>query len=144
MSDENEIEINNEDDLNFEGLVKIYLTIRTEKERVEAEWKAKNDAIVADMKVLEGQMLEVCNKNNASSMRTNSGTVIRKLTERYTVSDGDGFRKFVLENGLVDLFEARIHQGNFKEFIAEHKDDGLPPGVNVMREFGIVVRKPSN
>ena len=144
MSDENGIEINNEDDLNFEGLVKIYLTIRTEKERVEAEWKAKNDAIVADMKVLEGQMLEVCNKNNASSMRTNSGTVIRKLTERYTVSDGDGFRKFVLENGLVDLFEARIHQGNFKEFIAEHKDDGLPPGVNVMREFGIVVRKPSN
>jgi predicted DNA binding protein len=144
MSDENEIEINNEGDLNFEKLVKIYLTIRTEKERVEAEWKAKNDAIVADMKVLEGQMLEVCNKNNASSMRTNSGTVIRKLTERYTVSDGDGFRKFVLENGLVDLFEARIHQGNFKEFIAEHKDDGLPPGVNVMREFGIVVRKPSN
>jgi predicted DNA binding protein len=144
MSNENEIEINNEDDLNFEGLVKIYLTIRTEKEKIEAEWKAKNDAIVADMKVLEGQMLEVCNKNNASSMRTQSGTVIRKLTERYTVSDGDSFRKFVLENGLVDLFEARIHQGNFKEFITEHKDDGLPPGVNVMREFGIVVRKPSN
>ena len=144
MSNENGIEINNEDDLNFEGLVKIYLTIRTEKEKIEAEWKAKNDAIVADMKVLEGQMLEVCNKNNASSMRTQSGTVIRKLTERYTVSDGDSFRKFVLENGLVDLFEARIHQGNFKEFITEHKDDGLPPGVNVMREFGIVVRKPSN
>ena len=44
----------------------------------------------------------------------------------------------------VELFESRIHQGNFKEFIAERKDDGLPPGVNVMREFGIVVRKPSN
>jgi len=144
MSTENDIEKNNDGDLNFEELVKIYLTIRNEKERVEAEWKVQNDALVADMKVLEGQMLDVCNKNNASSMRTQSGTVIRKLTERYTVSDGDGFRKFVLENGLVDLFEARIHQGNFKEFIAEHKDDGLPPGVNVMREFGIVVRKPSN
>jgi predicted DNA binding protein len=144
MNDENDIEKNNDGDLNFEELVKIYLTIRTEKEKIEAAWKVQNDALVADMKMLEGQMLEVCNKNNASSMRTNSGTVIRKLTERYTVSDGDGFRKFVLENGLVDLFEARIHQGNFKEFIAEHKDDGLPPGVNVMREFGIVVRKPSN
>jgi predicted DNA binding protein len=144
MSNENDIEKNNDGDLNFEELVKIYLTIRTEKEKIEAAWKVQNDALVADMKVLEGQMLDVCNKNNASSMRTNSGTVIRKLTERYTVSDGDGFRKFVLENGLVDLFEARIHQGNFKEFIAEHKDDGLPPGVNVMREFGIVVRKPSN
>jgi hypothetical protein len=144
MNDENDIEKNNDGDLNFEELVKIYLTIRTEKEKIEAAWKVQNDALVADMKMLEGQMLEVCNKNNASSMRTKSGTVIRKLTERYTVSDGDGFRKFVLENGLVDLFEARIHQGNFKEFITEHKDDGLPPGVNVMREFGIVVRKPSN
>lgn len=132
------------DDLNFEELVKVYLTIRNEKDRVEAEWKAQNDLLVADMKVLEGQMLEVCNKNNASSLRTQSGTVIRKLTERYTVSDGDGFRRFVLENGLVDLFEARIHQGNFKEFLKENQADGLPPGVNVMREFTIVVRKPSN
>jgi hypothetical protein len=43
-----------------------------------------------------------------------------------------------------ELFEGRIHQGNFKEFIADRKDEGLPPGVNVMREFTIVVRKPSN
>ena len=49
----------------------------------------------------------------------------------------------MLENEAVDLMEARIHQGNFKEFIKEHKADGLPPGVNVMREFTIVVRKPS-
>lgn len=144
MTDENEIEKNNDGNLNFEELVKIYLTIRTEKERVEAEWKVQNDALVADMNVLAGQMMDACNKNNVSSMRTDSGTVIRKLTERYTVSDGDGFRKFVLQNGLVDLLESRIHQGNFKEFITEHKDDGLPPGVNVMREFSIVVRKPSN
>jgi len=137
-------EVMEDPELNLEELVKIYLTIRTEKERIEADWKARNDEFVADMKVLEGKMLDTCNKNNASSMRTESGTVIRKLNERYTVSDGESFRKFVLENGVVELFEARIHQGNFKEFIAEHKGDGLPPGVNVMREFGITVRKPTN
>jgi predicted DNA binding protein len=131
-------------ELNLDELVKIYLTIRTQKEKIEAEWKAKNDELVADMKVLEGQMLDTCNKNNVSSMRTESGTVIRKLNERYTVADGDSFRKFVLENGVVELFEARIHQGNFKEFIKENAGDGLPPGVNVMREFGITVRKPTN
>jgi hypothetical protein len=49
-----------------------------------------------------------------------------------------------MENDAVDLLERRIHQGNFKQFMAEHERDGLPPGVNVMREFGIVVRKPSN
>jgi hypothetical protein len=133
-----------EDETNLEELVKIYLTIRNEREKIEAEWKARNDEIVADLKALESRMLVTCNENNASSIKTGSGTVIRKLNERYTVADGDVFRKFVLQEGAVDLFESRIHQGNFKEFIAERKDDGLPPGVNVMREFGIVVRKPSN
>ena len=133
-----------EDETNLEELVKIYLTIRNEREKIEAEWKARNDEIVADLKALESRMLVTCNENNASSIKTGSGTVIRKLNERYTVADGDVFRKFVLQEGAVELFESRIHQGNFKEFITERKDDGLPPGVNVMREFGIVVRKPSN
>ena len=132
-----------QEETNLEELVKVYLTIRNERERIEAEWKVKDDELRADLKSLESQMLVTCNENNASSIKTGSGTVIRKLTERYTVADGDVFRKFVLQEGAVDLFESRIHQGNFKEFIAERKDDGLPPGVNVMREFGIVVRKPS-
>ena len=68
---------------------------------------------------------------------------MRKLNERYTVSDGTAFRKFVMDNEMPELLEARIAQANFKEFIAERKADGLPPGVNVMREFTIVVRKPS-
>lgn len=89
-------------------------------------------------------MLDTCNQNDAGSIRTANGTIVRRLNERYTVSDGDSFRKFVLQNGAVDLFEARIHQGNFKEFIAENISNGLPPGVNVMKEFTVIVRKPSN
>lgn len=137
-------EVTVDEEMNLEELVKVYLTIRSERERIEAEWKAKDDELRTDLKSLESQMLVTCNENNASSIKTGSGTVIRKLNERYTVADGDVFRKFVLQEGAVDLFESRIHQGNFKEFISERKDDGLPPGVNVMREFGIVVRKPSN
>jgi hypothetical protein len=133
-----------ENELNLEELVKIYLTIRNERDRIEAQWELEDKELEGEMAVLERRMLVVCNENNASSIRTESGTIIRKLSERYTVADGEVFRKFVLENEAVDLFEARIHQGNFKEFISERKDAGLPPGVNVMREFGITVRKPSN
>ena len=132
------------EDTKLDELVKVYLTIRGERERIEAEWKVKDDELRGDLKALESQMLVTCNENNASSIKTGSGTVIRKLNERYTVADGDVFRKFVLQEGAVELFESRIHQGNFKEFISGRKDEGLPPGVNVMREFGIVVRKPSN
>jgi hypothetical protein len=131
-------------ELNLDDLVKIYLTIRTEREKLKASWEVKDGELEQEMKLLEQSMLTVCNDTNASSIRTESGTVIRSLKERFTTNDWDNFKKFVLDNEAIDLLERRIHQGNFKEFMAEHKDDGLPPGVNVMREFTIVVRKPSN
>ena len=132
-----------EEEMNLEELVKVYLTIRGERERIEAEWKVKNNELLNDLKTLEIQLLTKCNENNASSIKTASGTVIRQLHERYTVADGDLFRKFVMDNNVPELFEQRIAQTRFKEFIAEQESASLPPGVNVMREFNVVVRKPS-
>ena len=131
-------------ELKLDDLVNVYLTIRNEREKLKASWEVKDGELEQDMKSLEQSMLTICNDTNASSIRTESGTVIRSLKERFTTNDWDNFKKFVLDNEAIDLLERRIHQGNFKEFMAEHKDEGLPPGVNVMREFTIVVRKPSN
>ena len=131
-------------ELNLDELVKIYLTIRNEREKLKSGWEVKDGELEQEMKVLEQSMLTVCNDTNASSIRTESGTVIRSLKERFTTNDWDNFKKFVLDHEAIDLLERRIHQGNFKEFMAEHQGEGLPPGVNVMKEFTIVVRKPSN
>jgi hypothetical protein len=128
----------------LDELVKVYLTIRNERDRIEAEKKAQIKLLNDEMAVLEQTFMATCNESNAKSIRTTHGTVIRRMTERFTVNNGESFRKFVLANGAVDLFEARIHQGNFKEFLKENAADGLPPGVNVMREYDISVRKPSN
>ena len=129
---------------NLDELVKTYLTIRNERERIAGEWKVKDKVFENDLAVLSQQMLAICNETNATSIKTAQGRVVKKLNERYTVSDGDSFRKFVMENEMPELFEGRIHQTNFKEFMAEHASDGLPPGVNVMREFTAVVYKPTS
>jgi hypothetical protein len=127
----------------MEELVKTYLTIRNERDRIEAEYKDQDAALRTEMATLEQAMLSNCNEIKADSIKTPHGTIIKSLKERYTCSDRDNFNKFVLEHGAVELFEARLHQGNFKEFMAERHGDGLPPGVNVMREFTITVRKPT-
>lgn len=127
----------------MEELVKTYLTIRNERDRIESEYKLQDEALKAEMTVLEQEMLAGCNEIKADSIRTPHGTIIKSLKERFTCSDRDNFNKFVLETGAVELFEARLHQGNFKEFMSERHAEGLPPGVNVMREFAITVRKPS-
>jgi len=137
-------EVEEIEETKLDELVKVYLTIRSAREKMLADWKSQDKVLEDEMKVLEQNFMVTCNESNAKSIRTNNGTVIRKLNERFTVADGESFRKFVLENEAVDLLEARIHQGNFKEFIKERTADGLPPGVNVMREFTITVRKPSN
>jgi hypothetical protein len=127
----------------MEELVKTYLTIRNEREKIEAEYKERDLALKSELVVLEQAMLSGCNEMKVESLRTNSGTVIKSLKERFTCSDRDNFNKFVLETGAVELFAAHLHQSNFKEFMSERHHEGLPPGVNVMREFTITVKKPT-
>jgi len=129
---------------NLEELVKAYLTIRMEREKILGEYEEQDKKLKEDMALIEQSMLTLCNDTNADSIKTQHGTVIRKLNERFYCNDWDNFRQFVLDNEAVELLERRIHQSNFKEFMSEHPQEGLPPGVNVMREFGVVVRKPAS
>ena len=130
--------------MNLEELVKDYLEIRYQRETILAEYETKDEVLKEALKNIEAEMLNICNNTNADSIKTQNGTVIRKLNERFYCNDWDNVRKFVLENEAVELLERRIHQGNFKEFMSGRESDGLPPGVNAMREFGIVVRKPAS
>jgi hypothetical protein len=127
--------------INVEELVKTYLTIRSQREIILKEYESKDAELKQELVLLEQAMLEACSDINADSIRTQHGTVIKKLSERFFCTDWENFKDFVLENEAVELLERRIHQGNFKQFMADHQGEGLPPGVNVMREFGITVRK---
>ena len=129
---------------NLEELVKIYLTIRTERERILHEYDARDKELKAEMALIEQSMLTICNDTNADSIKTANGTVIRRMSERFYCSDWENFSDFVLQNQAVELLERRIHQGNFKEFMSEHEGEGLPASVNVAKEYGIIVRKPSS
>ena len=123
--------------------VEAYLAIRDERERILKEYETADADLKSDMAQIEALMLSACNEVNAESVKTPLGTIMRKLNERYVCNDWDGFRQFVLDNQVPDLFEKRIHQGNIKVFLSEHEGDGLPPGVSVMREYGITVRRSS-
>lgn len=129
---------------NVDDLVEAYLAVRGERERILKEFEAADAELKADMSQIEALMLDVCNTINADSMKTSHGTVMRKVNERFYCTDWDNFRQFELEYKDYDLRERRIHQGNFRQFLSEHEGDGLPPGVSVMREYGVSVRKSSS
>lgn len=126
---------------NAEELVKTYLTIRAQRDNLRASYESEDDRLKKDMEVIENALLGICNEVNTNGLRTAHGTVTRSIKDRYFCTDWENFKKFVETEGSIDLLERRLHQRNFKEFMSERKNDGLPPGVNVLREFDIVVRK---
>lgn len=130
-------------EVNTEALVTAYISLREERSKLKDQYETQDNALKADMEKLELAMLDICNTVGANSIKTSHGTVIRRLNERFYCSDWDNFGQFVMDNQAVQLLERRIHQGNFKEFMSSHEGDGLPPGVSVMREYGITVRKSS-
>lgn len=131
-------------DINLDELVKTYLTIRDERDRLVREHEAKDRELANDLAQLEQVLLNSCNEINADSIRTGNGTIIKTTRENYVCGDWDNFKKFVLENQAIELLQQRLHQSNFKEFLSNHDSEGLPPGISSMREFKVVVRKPSS
>lgn len=129
---------------NVEALVETYLTLRRERETLKAQYESQDSELKKDMEGIEAALLDVCNRTNVNGLKTQHGSVTRQVKDRFFCTDWDNFKKFVEAEGSLDLLERRIHQRNFKEFMAERQGDGLPPGVNVLREFDIVVRKASS
>jgi hypothetical protein len=56
--------------MNLEELVQIYLTIRTEREKILNEYEAKDKVLKEELSVLEQSMLSICNNTNADSIKT--------------------------------------------------------------------------
>jgi len=127
-----------------EELVSDYLEIRRMRESLKANYESQDEELKDAMESIKEALLAICNENNQNGFKTDSGTVTRQVKERYFCTDWDNFRKFVETEGSIDLLERRIHQRNFKEFMSERVGDGLPPGVNALREYDIVVRKASS
>jgi len=130
-------------DLNIPDMVSAYLSLRFARDQLAMDYEATDSFLKKDMLELEQLMLSVCNDLGVNSLNTPEGTVSRSLKERYTCTDWGNFYDFVREHNTPELLEKRIHQGNMKVLLESSQDAGLPPGVGVMREYSVTVRKPT-
>ena len=128
----------------LEELVKAYIAIRNKRDANAREFDAKDKELKAELAQLDQVMLNSCNEIDADSIKTNSGTIIKTMKENFVCSDWDNFKQYIVQEDAIDLLQQRIHQTNFKEFLSNRTDEGLPPGISSMKEFQIIVRKPCN
>ena len=128
------------DDMSANKLVKIYLKIRDARTELSKKFKAEDALLVEQMDLVEMQLLEACNENDAKSINTAAGLVMRGVSTQYMTSDWDSMYKFIKDNDALGLLKQSLHQSNMKQFLDEYPDK-FPPGMVVDSKYKITVRR---
>ena len=124
----------------LEQLTTTYIKIRDARSKLKQTYE-DNDAVLAlQMGMIEQEMLAICKAVDANSIKTNAGTIVRSVKSRYWTNDWDSMHRFIKEHDAFGLLEKRLHQTHMKQFLEENPDV-QPAGLNVEREFTVVVRR---
>jgi hypothetical protein len=131
-----------EDVVPLDKLAKIYRKMRDRVSELTRAYDTEVELIKAQQSEIAAAMKEQMQALGVTSVRTDQGTVVLSVKTRYSTSDWDSFKSFVMAHDALDLFEKRIAQTNMKQFLDENPGV-VPPGLNSNAEYDISVRKPS-
>lgn len=123
-------------DVSVDKLVKAYIKIRDAR----TELTKQVDELEEKQNVIQAKLLEICKETGTESLRTEFGTVTKRVAKRYWTSDWDSFHKFVKEHDALYLLEQRVSKGNMEQFLEENPDLH-PPGLNVDANYAVTVRR---
>lgn len=124
------------EELTADKLTKIYVKIR-EKRR---ELAAEDEKLKEQLDTVADKLLEICKEQGLTTMRTEHGTVSRRVTKNYWTSDWASFISFVKEHDAFSLLQHRINGTNMTQFLDDNPELH-PPGLNVDANNTIVVTK---
>ena len=123
-------------------LAEEYLYFRDLKAKLQKKFEAKEAVLDAELDHISSRLMVLCNEQDASSIKTDNGTIIRSLKTRYETKDWDSLYEFVLDHSAPYLLQKRINESAMKEFLETNPED-FPKGLNIASEYKISVRKPT-
>lgn len=127
-------------EIKADKLVKTYVRIRDKRKELADQYEKEDNNLKEALELIESELLEMCKETGADSLRTEFGTVTRRVAKRYWTNDWHSFHEFLKEHGALELLEKRIAQTNMSTFLEENPDL-LPPGLNVDSRYTVTVRR---
>jgi hypothetical protein len=121
-------------------LVKVYVKIRDKRKELKTKFEEEDKALEDQIEAINAELLEMLKTMGAESMRTEFGTITKRVYKRYYTNDWYSFHNFVKEHDALDLLEKRVSQGNMTTFLEENPDLH-PPGLNVDSRYAVVITK---
>jgi len=114
-----------EEKITADRLAKIYVKIRDKRR----ELAKQDDELKEQLDLVAQKLLDICKEQGASTIRTDHGTVSKRVTKNYWTSDWDSFFKFIKDNDAFSLVQQRINSTNMSQFLEENPEL-VPPGLN--------------
>jgi len=126
--------------MDTEQLTSVYIKIRDALDEKREQHKEELSELKDQLDLVSNKLLDILQEQNAQSMRTDVGTIMKSVTTRYWASDWESMYEFIKENDAFPLLEQRIHKTNMKKFLEENPDK-LPIGLQTDSKFSITVRR---
>lgn len=127
---------------NADKLAAAFLNIRDAYYALKKEHEEKEAILKAQMDTLQAEMNKICEEQNATSIKTQHGTIIRSVATKYYTTDWDSLYQFINTHQAPYLLEKRISNGAMRDFLEDHPDV-FPIGVNTDRAYSVTVRRPT-
>lgn len=126
-------------EITTEMLAARYIEIRDEISQLKAVFDAETEALKELQAAITEEMHARLAEAGATSLKTRAGTITRKLSTKYGMSDSGEFMRFIRDNSMPELLQARLSTTALQELL----DGGapLPPGISQEQAYSIVVRK---
>lgn len=126
----------------MDRLAKVYVKIRDKISELTRDYETQVETLKAQQAQVASTMKDQLRAMGSLSSKTEFGTVSLITKTRYYAMDKDAFKRFVIENDAADLYEQRVAQKNMAEFL-EKNPGNVPPGLNIVSEIEVSVRKPT-
>ena len=121
-------------------LTRAYLNLKAARDELSAEYKEADEKLVSKQNKIKSALLGYLKENDIKSVKTDAGTFYRTVKQKYWTSDWEHMHEFILEHGVPEFLEKRLHQGAVKQFLQENPEL-LPKGLNVDAEYALTIRK---
>lgn len=124
------------DSITADKLVKAYIKIRDKR----AELSKQDNELEAQQEMIQQELLNICKETGSDGLRTQYGTVSRRIAKKYWTSDWESLYKFIKEHDAFHFLHQRISNLNVDKFLEENPDLH-PPGLQADASYTVVVRR---
>jgi len=125
----------------IDDVISTYITLRSQKEAIEAETKEQVAGIKEKLSKLEVWLQAKADETGVKSFKTDAGTAFLTTSDFASVGDWDVVLQFIKENDAYDMLTKKVSKVAVRGYI--DANGAVPAGVNFGTKLGVSVRRPA-